>query len=127
MSMLGDVLRKNLYQLQNASKKKTDKDAFWIILRDIAVEEIIKNGFPIDSDVIIPIYYEILSENLSYIPPYFQERLKSNHQERFRVLIRNLFSSNAFHKEGLANQPSIFAYTQVNEFKKGSRIVYQKK
>lgn len=124
--MLGDVLKRNLYKLRYASLKKIGKDAFWVLLRDIAVEEIIEYNGPIDSDTIIPLYYSILCDNLQYVPLYFQEILPSNKQERFRVIIRNLFSSNAFHPDGLANQVGIYAYREVNEMKKGERIVYQK-
>ena len=124
--MLGDVLKREIYRLQNASIKKVGNDAFWIILRNIAVDEIIEYGDYIDSDTIIPIYYEIMCENIEYIPLYFRERLPSNNQERFRVIIRNLFSSNAFHPDGLANQEGIYAYKEINEFKKGERIVYCK-
>ena len=124
--MLGDVLKRNLNHLRYASLKKVGNDAFWVILRDIAVEEIIEHGGSIDSDTIIPLYYNILCENLHYIPHYFQEILPSNKQERFRVIIRNLFSSNAFHPDGLANQPGVYAYKEINECKKGERIVYQK-
>ena len=124
--MLGDVLKRNLNKLRYASLKKIGKDAFWVLLRDIAVEEIIEYNGPIDSDTIIPLYYSILCDNLKYVPLYFQEILPSNKQERFRVIIRNLFSSNAFHPDGLANQAGIYAYREVNEMKKGERIVYQK-
>lgn len=124
--MLGDVLRKKAHLLASASTKKVGQDAFWIILRDIAKEEIIDYGEPIDSDTIIPIYYKILKDNVHFIPPYFREILPSNNQERFRVLTRNLFSSNAFHPDGLANQKGIRAYPEVNESKKGNRIVFQK-
>ena len=124
--MLGDVLKRNLNKLKYTSLKKVGNDAFWVILRDIAVEEIIEYGGPIDSDTIIPLYYNIVCKNLNYIPHYFQEILPSNNQERFRVIIRNLFSSNAFHPDGLANQPGIYAYKEINESKKGERIVYQK-
>ena len=58
-------------------------------------------------------------------PPYFLEKLSSNHQERYRVINRNLWSSNAFHPNGLANQKEILAYKEINEDKKGERIVYQ--
>ncbi len=125
--MLGDVLKRNLFKLKYASKKKTDNNAFWIILREIAAEEIIEYKGPIDSDTIIPLYYNILYSNIQYIPSYFQEILPSNKQERFRVIIRNLFSSNAFHSDGLANQDGIYAYKEINESKKGERIVYQSK
>lgn len=124
--MLGDVLKREIHNLQYSSSKKVGPNAFWIILRNIAVEEIIEYGDPIDSDTIIPLYYEIMSQNLNFIPEYFQEFLPSNNQERYRVIIRNLFSSNAFHPDGLANQEGINAYREINEFKKGDRIVYQK-
>ena len=124
--MLGDVLKREIHNLQYSSSKKVGTDAFWIILRNIAVKEIIEYGGPIDSDTIIPLYYEIMCQNLNFIPEYFQEVLPSNNQERYRVIIRNLFSSNAFHPDGLANQKGIYAYKEINEFKKGDRIVYQK-
>lgn len=124
--MLGEVLRKRLPLLLTSSTKKTSSNAFWIILRDIAREEIIELEEPVDSDTIIPIYYDILSSNLDYIPEYFQEVLPSNHQERYRVINRNLFSSNAFHPDGLANQKGIRAYKEINENKKGERIVFVK-
>lgn len=123
---IGDVLKRRVKSLVNATNKKTGNDAFWVMLRDIARDEIIEYGEAIDSDTIIPIYYEILCENLNYIPQYFKKILPSNKQERFRVIIRNLFSSNSFHPDGLANQPGIYAYKEVNEIKKGQRIVFQK-
>lgn len=124
--MLGEILRKRLPLLLTSSTEKTANNAFWIILRDIAREEIIELGEPVDSDTIIPIYYDILSSNLDYIPEYFQEVLPSNRQERYRVINRNLFSSNAFHRDGLANQKGIRAYKEINENKKGERIVFVK-
>ena len=124
--MLGSVLKSRIAELSSASSNKLSEDAFWIILRDIAKEEII-SLYPqkVDSDTIVPVYYEILSSNLSYIPDYFQQKLDSNNQERFRVINRNLFTSNAFHPDGLANQVGIVAYKEINEGKKGERIVYQ--
>lgn len=123
---IGDVLKRKIKMLSYATTKKVGPNAFWIILRDIARDEIIEYGGPVDSDTIIPIYYDILCENLMYIPDYFQEILPSNHQERFRVIIRNLFSSNSFHPDGLANQTGIYAYKETNQFKKGERVVFQK-
>ena len=124
--MLGEVLKSRLSELSMASTNKLGEDAFWIILRDIARDEILAL-YPrkVDSDTIVPVYYEILSSNLDYIPEYFQEKLYSNNQERFRVINRNLFTSNAFHPDGLANQEGIIAYKEINESKKGERIVYQ--
>ena len=124
--MLGSVLKSRIHELSNASTNKLAKDAFWVILRDIARDEILAL-YPrkVDSDTIVPVYYEILSSNLDYIPDYFQEVLDSNNQERFRVINRNMFTSNAFHPDGLANQPGIIAYKDYNESKKGERIVYQ--
>lgn len=124
--MLGDVLKREIHRLKYSSIKKVGYDAFWVILREIAVQEIKEHNEPIDSDTIIPIYYNIFCSNLDKIPLYFQEILPSNKQERFRVIIRNLFSSNAFHPDGLANQKGIYAYKKINESKKGKRIVYQK-
>ena len=122
----GDYLRRNIYLLKNASRKKVGPDAFWEILRSIAVQDIL-SIYPakIDSDTAIPIYYQILDENKDKIPPYSLEKLSSNHQERYRVINRNLWSSNAFHPNGLANQKEILAYKEINEDKKGERIVYQ--
>lgn len=123
--MLGDVLKREIHRFQHASTKKVGNDAFWVILRDIAVKEIIEYNGPIDSDTIIPVYYSIFCENIRFIPDYFCKTLRSNGQERFRVVIRNLFSSNAFHPDGLANQKGICAYKETNEFKKGKRVVYR--
>lgn len=123
---IGDVLKRKIKMLSYATTKKVGPNAFWIILRDIAKDEIIEYGGPVDSDIIIPIYYDILCDNLTYIPDYFQEILPSNHQERFRVIIRNLFSSNSFHPDGLANQPGIYAYKETNQSKKGERVVFQR-
>lgn len=124
--MLGDVLKRRVHTLVDATDRRTGSDAFWIMLRDIARDEIIEHKLPVDSDIIIPIYYDILCDNLQYIPGHFKETLPSNGQRRFWVVIRNIFSSNSFHKAGLANQPGITAYKEINEFKKGERIVYQK-
>ena len=123
---VGDVLKRRINELSVASENKLGQDAFWIILRDIAVEEI-QELYPgkVDSDTIVPIYYDILSSNLDSIPYYFQEKLPSNNQERFRVINRNMFTSNAFHLDGLANQKGIRAYKEINESKKGERIIYQ--
>lgn len=122
----GDVLKRNLHQLENASENKLAKDAFWMILRDIAVQEILAI-YPskVDSDIAVEVYYKILSENVSFIPLYFRVTLRSNRQERFRVINRNMWTSNAFHPDGLANQSQISAYKEINPDRKGEKIVYQ--
>lgn len=124
--MIGDVLKGNLDKISTANESKTNPNPLWKIIRDIAKEEIIEL-YPskVDSDVIVPIYYLILKENLEYVPIFYQEKLKSNNQERFRVICRNIFSSNAFHPDGLANQKGIIAYKEINESKKGERIIFQ--
>lgn len=122
--MIGDVLVKNIEKLSTVTKK--GKNKFWIILRDIAKEEIIEYGDKIDSDIIIDIYYSIMCEHLEYIPDYYKEKLPSNNQERFRVICRNLFSSNATNPDGLANQDGIKAYEVDNPRRKGKKIVFQK-
>ena len=75
--MLGEILESRLEELSMASTNKMAEDAFWIILRNIAKDEII-NLYPrkVDSDTIVPVYYEILSSNLDYIPDFF--RLQEN-------------------------------------------------
>ncbi len=123
---LGDVLKSKLNSLMTASINKSAPNALWRILRDIAKEEIITYGSQVDSDQIVPLYYEILQRNTKYIPEYYKIILPSNNQERYRVIIRNIFTSNAFHPEGLANQNGIIAYKEINESKKGYRIVFQK-
>ena len=122
----GDYLKNHIYLLKNASLKKVGRDAFWEILKRIAVNEIL-SIYPnkVDSDIAVPIYYEILSKNEKQFPQYFSEKLASNNQERYRVINRNLWTSNAFHKDGLANQKEISAHKIINENKKGERIVYQ--
>lgn len=124
--MIGDVLKRNLNRISTANENRTNSNALWKILRDIAKEEIIE-AYPskIDSNIIVPIYYLILKENLDYVPDFYKEKLKSNNQERFRVICRNIFSSNAFHPDGLANQEGIIAYKAINENKKGERIIFQ--
>lgn len=119
--MLGDVLKNNLYKLRNTSKNN-----FWIVLRDIAYQEIIELNSKVDSDQIIPVYYKIIKQNIDQIPDYFAQTLKSNKQERFRVVIRNLFTSNALHSSGLGRMKGIKAYKQINENKKGYRNVFYK-
>lgn len=123
--MFGDILRKYIANLKETSVKKNDVNSFWVVLRDIAVLDI-KDVYPhkVDSDIAIGVYYDILLQNKENIPTYFLEKLKSNNQERFRVINRNLWSSNSFHPDGLANQQNIIAYKEINEFKKGERIVY---
>ena len=121
----GDVLKNNLYRLNNCSPKKSDANAFWIVLKDIAIEEIKSlNGNKIDSDIAIEIYYQILVENKNCFPSYFSEKLPSNKQERFRVINRNMWSSNANHTDGLANTHGIKAYKDINRDRKGDRWVF---
>ena len=124
--MLGSVLKERVHELSHADLSRTGDNAFWVILRNIARDEILALApQKIDSDLIVPIYYEILSSNLEFIPSYFQEKLEANNQERYRVINRNLFTSNAFNNNGLANQEGIIAYKDYNESKKGDRVIYQ--
>lgn len=124
----GDCLQKSLYENRflSCDKKKTSQNAFWIILRDTAVEDI-HNIYPqkIDSDRAISIYYTILSKNMDFLPDFVCKVLPSNKQEKFRVINRNMFTSNAFHVAGLANQPSILAEKVDNDNRRGAKIVFQ--
>lgn len=122
----GEYLRNNMHLLTKASTKKIGQDAFWEILKRIAIKDILAI-YPqkIDSDVAVPIYFKILQENEHLLAKYFKEKLSSNKQQRYRVINRNLWTSNAFHTDGLANQKEIKAYKEINEDKKGERIIYQ--
>lgn len=124
--MFGDVLRKKAYLLSSASTKKVGENAFWVILRNIAAEDI-RACYPdkVDSANAVPLYYSILKENEQYIPSEFLETMESNGQEKYRVKNRNMWTSNAFHPDGLANQNGIIAERILNENRKGDRIVYQ--
>ena len=124
--MLGDVLKARVHELKNGLSLKKGPKAFWVILRDIAKDEIIAL-YPekVDSDTIVPIYYDILTDNIECIPEDFRRVLPSNSQEKYRVVNRNLFTSNAFHTDGLANQKGIIAYKDTNDVKKGNRVIYQ--
>ena len=124
--MLGDVLKKRLSDLSEAESKKSSKKALWMIIRDIAADEIRELGEPVDSDILVPVYYNIIKENEHYLPDYYRERLQCNNQERYRVIIRNVFTSNAFNPDGLANQKGILARKEINERKKGERIVFER-
>lgn len=123
--MLGDVLKKRISELKTCSENSRSENALWKKLRDIAVEEIIVHNQPIDSDIIVPIYYEILMQNKKYIPITFLKILNNN-QERIRVLNRNLFTSNCLHKDGLGNQKGIKVKKIVNVNRKGFRYVFEK-
>lgn len=124
--MFGDVLRNNIDKLSTANAAKGGNNPFWRVLRDIAVEDI-KAYAPnkVDSINAISIYYEILKENEYYLPLELTERLPSNGQERYRVQNRNMWSSNAFHPDGIANQPGIFAEQKMNDTRRGKRIIFQ--
>lgn len=127
MCNFGDVLKQKIYLLKNAIKNKNSNNAFWKVLQDIIVEDIKKFNQPIDSNILIPIYYKILKNNEQYLPDFVLERLKSNNQERYRVILRNLVTSNAFHKDGLANKPNIIANKKLNKNRRGEKIIYQYK
>ena len=121
----GDELKEALAKGEFLDCTKYGKRPFWIVLRNVAIADI-QGIYPhsIDSDSAVPIYYQILKEHEDMLPNFLKIRL-GNKQERYRVVNRNLFTSNAFHTEGLANQPGIYAKKQVNESKKGYRIVYK--
>ena len=122
----GDYLKTHLYLLKEASENKYSNKALWVILRDIAIKDIL-GIYPnkVDSDIAIPIYYEILKKNEQYIPEYYKVILPSNKQERYRIANRNVWVTNAFHPDGLANQKEIICYKKENFTKKGKKIVYQ--
>ena len=124
----GDCLLSNLHEgrFLNCSENKSSDNAFWVVLRDVAVMDL-KAYAPnkIDSDIIISIYYDILKSNMDFLPDFICSIVPSVKQERFRVVNRNLFSSNAFHPDGIANIKGINAYRTLNLNRKGEKIVYQ--
>lgn len=122
----GDELKAGLNELLDYDTNKLSANAWWTKLRDLARKDILAM-FPhkVDSDLAVAIYYEILSDNLEYVPFEYQQKLPSNNQERFRVINRNMWTSNAFHPDGLANQEGIIAEKEINYNRKGERIVYQ--
>lgn len=121
----GDVLKKRIRELSDASVNKKSDDTFWIKLRNIAVEEI-NMIYPdeIDSSIAVEIYYEILNDNVDFLPEYYREKLKSNNQERFRVVNRNMWTSNAYHADGLANQKYVHSKKLINSNRVGRKIIY---
>ena len=124
----GDCLLKKLHEneFMTCSENKNSPQAFWVMLRDAAVEDIkCISPSKIDSDVAISFYYDILSVNTDYLPDFICDIVPSVKQERFRVANRNLFSSNAFHSEGLENIKGIYSYKIYNSKCKGEKIVYE--
>lgn len=124
----GDNLKKKLHNgdFLNCENKKSSPKSLWITLRDTACEDL-KSASPqkIDSDVATRIYYNILKDNEEYLPDWACKELSSNGQPKYRVANRNVFSSNAFHQRGLANQPGISAVSMKNTERKGNKIVFQ--
>lgn len=118
-----DKLKKGVFL--NCEGKKTSKNAFWIVLRDCAAEDIIACApEQVDSHIAVSVYYAILTEYIDYLPYFICEITPSNGQEKYRVANRNMFTSNTFHTEGLANQPGITAQEIPNEKRRGSKIVF---
>lgn len=93
----GDILRKNLYKF-----KKAAKESFQKTLIEIASEEIKNSKDKVSSDFAIPCYYKILKENENKIPNYFKS--EKSGQKRYRIINRNIWSSNAYRHNGLAKR-----------------------
>lgn len=124
--MIGDVLKKNLDKVQNSIDARRGHNAFCEVIKRIAIEEI-NALYPekVDSDVIVEIYYKILLENIECVPISMRNLSSSNDQYRFRISVRNIFTSNASHANGLANCPYLKVVKIVNEDRKGRRYSYQ--
>ena len=123
--MLGDVLKRRINLLSKSSVNRNDKNAFWKEIKDIAIEEICELNASVDSNVIISVYYKILKENENQIPQWYKEKIKSNGQETYRVITRNIFSSNAFHNNGIAKSKMLEAKKIINSDRRGYKIVYK--
>ena len=119
-----DKLKKGVFL--NCDGKKTSKNAFWIVLRDCAAEDILACApNEVDSHIAVSAYYAIMIKYIDYLPDFICEIIPSNGQERFRIVNRNIFTSNAFNPDGLANHPGITAYKIMNESRRGSKIVFK--
>ena len=122
----GDILKSNLHRFRNVTSSRSCETPFWMIIRDIAAQEILAVApSKVDSDIAVEIFYQILKENEDMLPTYYRAKLKSNNQERFRVINRNVWTSNAFHPDGLARQNGIKAFKELNPSRKGRKIIYQ--
>ena len=100
--MFGDILKENIDKLEKADKKN-----FYKILIILAFEDIKKYGRKVSSNAAIKEYFDILNENKHRFLAYFRE-IKSG-QERFRIINRNIWISNAYNHDGLANHKNIKA------------------
>ena len=124
--MLGDILISRLDEIKKSEDSPRGTNAFCEVIKRIAVDEI-NALYPekVDSDVIVEVYYEILLKNIDKIPPTMTSLAPSDKQYRFRISVRNVFTSNAFHSNGLANHPRLKAIKVVNDERKGRRYTYQ--
>ena len=69
----GDCLKSKLKNgdFLNCEEKKNSDKAFWVVLRDTAVEDLRKcSPQKIDSNAAIRIYYGILFENMDFLPDF---------------------------------------------------------
>lgn len=91
------------------SIKNTGKD-FYIFLKECFICDLILNYNKTNanhiywSNEIIPIYYEILKENETFLPEETLEINDSTQQKKYRIINRNIFSSNSDNKNGLQNR-----------------------
>ena len=123
--MLGDILKGRLNEVKKSIDSSRGQNAFCEVIKKIAIDEI-NALYPqkIDSNIIVETYYKILLDNMGYIPVPLKE-LSANGQYRFRISVRNVFTSNANHSNGLANSPYLNVKRIVNDNRKGRRYSYQ--
>lgn len=126
--MFGDVLKRRLPELKDTiDSKKEIPNAYWVVFRDIIIEELKEYGNWVDSDIAIETYYYILNSNESFIPDFKKKILKSNGQESYRVCNRNMWSSNAWHRTGLESIVAIKSVQEPNYKRKGNKRLYKYK
>ena len=77
----------------------------------------LKNQEVISNDV-IPLYFDILKNNEGKLNEQLTKELKSNNQKRYRVIIRNIFTSNSENTEGLQNRVELAASRTSNPTRK---------
>ncbi len=124
--MLGDILISRLNEVKQSKDKRSGNDAFCEVIKRIAIDEI-NAIYPkkIDSDIIVEVYYNILLNNLDYIPASLKKLSPSNGQYRFRIAVRNIFTSNSDHSNGLSNNSKLHTVKIVNDARKGKHYTYQ--
>jgi len=108
------------------------KDNFFNFLKECFICDLIKyynetqKIVEVSSNDIIITYYNILLKNQEKLHPNMREIIPSNNQERFRICVRNTFTSNSSNKDGLQNRAELsYKYENHPTRKKQYTILYR--